>query len=150
MRTSLRLYAFVVMNCNSFFPMFVMLYVIHYFLSSLLAAHGHGFIPLLLSNLLFMVAGSYYHYLNLLGYDEEAEYLVKFFVHKGSLQLYKNGWYGKSRSTIGDDEFTFPRKREENLIQQFATNVTSGWRAGDFKKMPFFLLRSTGARRSAL
>ncbi|KAK1575548.1 hypothetical protein Q3G72_006447 [Acer saccharum] len=25
------LYAFVVMNCNSFFPVFVMLYVIHYF-----------------------------------------------------------------------------------------------------------------------
>ncbi|KAK1576122.1 hypothetical protein Q3G72_011146 [Acer saccharum] len=67
------LYAFVVMNCNSFFPMFVMLYVIHYFLSSLLAAHGHGFIPLLLSNLLFMVAGSYYHYLNLLGYDDTFE-----------------------------------------------------------------------------
>ncbi|TXG68970.1 hypothetical protein EZV62_003905 [Acer yangbiense] len=64
-----KLYAFVVMNCNSFFPMFVMLYVIHYFLSSRLVAHGHGFIPLLLSSLLFMVAGSYYHYLNLLGYD---------------------------------------------------------------------------------
>ncbi|KAI9181090.1 hypothetical protein LWI29_011697 [Acer saccharum] len=60
------LYAFDV-NCNSFFPMFIMLYVIHYFLSPLLVAHG--FIPLLLSNLLFMVAGSYYHYLNFLGYD---------------------------------------------------------------------------------
>ncbi|TXG68967.1 hypothetical protein EZV62_003902 [Acer yangbiense] len=30
---------------------------------------------------------------------------------KGSLQLYKTGWYGKSRSTIGDDEFIFPHKR---------------------------------------
>ncbi|KAF8404950.1 hypothetical protein HHK36_009845 [Tetracentron sinense] len=60
------LYAFDV-HCNSFFPMFVMLYVIHYFLSPLLVAHG--FIPVLLSNLLFMVAFSYYHYLNFLGYD---------------------------------------------------------------------------------
>ncbi|KAG5625209.1 hypothetical protein H5410_010427 [Solanum commersonii] len=62
----LGLYAFDV-HCNSFFPMFVLLYVIHYFLSPLLVAHG--FIPVLLSNLLFMVAASYYHYLNFLGYD---------------------------------------------------------------------------------
>lgn len=41
--------------------------MIHYFLSPLLVAHG--FIPVLLSNLLFMVAASYYHYLNFLGYD---------------------------------------------------------------------------------
>lgn len=41
--------------------------VVHYFLSPLLLAHG--FIPVLLSNLLFMVAVSYYHYLNFLGYD---------------------------------------------------------------------------------
>ena len=41
--------------------------VIHYFLSPLLVAHG--FIPVLLSNLLFMVGASYYHYLNFLGYD---------------------------------------------------------------------------------
>ncbi|KAK9690944.1 hypothetical protein RND81_09G165400 [Saponaria officinalis] len=60
------LYAFDV-HCNSFFPMFVLLYVIHYFMSPLLLAHG--FIPVLLSNLLFMVAVSYYHYLNFLGYD---------------------------------------------------------------------------------
>ncbi|XP_010271213.1 PREDICTED: protein unc-50 homolog isoform X2 [Nelumbo nucifera] len=60
------LYAFDV-HCNSFFPLFIMLYVIHYFLSPLLVAHG--FIPLLLSNLVFMVAISYYHYLNFLGYD---------------------------------------------------------------------------------
>lgn len=93
-----RLYTFDV-HCNSFFPMFVLLYgksifkhlpqlsnqdlcrkeiydlrvsscvaaVVHYFLSPLLIAHG--FIPLLLSNLLFMVGASYYHYLNFLGYD---------------------------------------------------------------------------------
>ncbi|KAM1233624.1 uncharacterized protein LOC126585681 isoform X1 [Malus sylvestris] len=60
------LYAFDV-HCNSFFPMFVLLYVIHYFLSPILVAHG--FLPVLLSNLIFMVATSYYHYLNFLGYD---------------------------------------------------------------------------------
>ncbi|KAJ0989818.1 hypothetical protein J5N97_008174 [Dioscorea zingiberensis] len=60
------LYAFDV-HCNSFFPAFIMLYVLQYFLSPLLVTHG--FIPLLLSNLLFMVAISYYHYLNFLGYD---------------------------------------------------------------------------------
>lgn len=60
------LYAFDV-HCNSFFPMFVLLHVVQYFLSPLLVAHG--FLPVLLSNLLFMVAISYYHYLNFLGYD---------------------------------------------------------------------------------
>ncbi|KAJ4962878.1 hypothetical protein NE237_022817 [Protea cynaroides] len=60
------LYAFDV-HCNSFFPLFIILYVIHYFLSPLLVAHG--FFPVLLSNLLFMVAVSYYHYLNFLGYN---------------------------------------------------------------------------------
>ncbi|XP_072970740.1 uncharacterized protein [Typha angustifolia] len=60
------LYAFDV-HCNSFFPAFILLYVIHYFVSPILVAHG--FFPVLLSNLLFMVAISYYHYLNFLGYD---------------------------------------------------------------------------------
>ncbi|KAH0856869.1 hypothetical protein HID58_085130, partial [Brassica napus] len=63
------LYTFDV-HCNSFFPMFVLLYVVHYFLSPLLITHG--FIALLLSNLLFMVGASYYHYLNFLGYDGNA------------------------------------------------------------------------------
>ncbi|KAK6916391.1 UNC-50 [Dillenia turbinata] len=76
------LYAFDV-HCNSFFPMFVMLYVIHYFISPLLVAHG--FIPLLLSNLLFMVAVSYYHYLNFLGYD------VLPFLEKTTFFLYPIG-----------------------------------------------------------
>lgn len=45
---------------------FVFFAVVHFFLSPLLVAHG--FIPVLLSNLLFMIAISYYHYLNFLGY----------------------------------------------------------------------------------
>ncbi|GMH13498.1 hypothetical protein Nepgr_015339 [Nepenthes gracilis] len=77
------LYAFDV-HCNSFFPMFVLLYVIHYFLSPLLVAHG--FIPVLLSNLLFMVAVSYYHYLNFLGYD------VLPFLEKTTFFLYPIGF----------------------------------------------------------
>ncbi|OVA02053.1 UNC-50 [Macleaya cordata] len=64
--------------------MFVMLYVIHYFLSPLLVAHG--FIPVLLSNLLFMVAASYYHYLNFLGYD------VLPFLEKTTFFLYPIGF----------------------------------------------------------
>ncbi|KAH7518040.1 hypothetical protein FEM48_Zijuj09G0128400 [Ziziphus jujuba var. spinosa] len=58
--------------------------VIHYFLSPLLVAHG--FIPVLLSNLLFMVAASYYHYLNFLGYDGKLKALLvtdKFLLNTG-------------------------------------------------------------------
>ncbi|KAJ0011255.1 hypothetical protein Pint_33850 [Pistacia integerrima] len=76
-----QLYAFDV-HCNSFFPLFVMLYVIHYFLSPLLVAHG--FIPVLLSNLLFMVAACYYHYLNFLGYDGK---LIYYLLYCFSLQI---------------------------------------------------------------
>ncbi|XP_059313974.1 uncharacterized protein LOC132064851 [Lycium ferocissimum] len=76
------LYTFDV-HCNSFFPMFVLLYVIHYFLSPVLVAHG--FIPVLLSNLLFMVGAAYYHYLNFLGYD------VLPFLEKTTFFLYPIG-----------------------------------------------------------
>ncbi|CAM6105361.1 unnamed protein product [Calypogeia fissa] len=60
------LYAFDV-HCNAYFPLFVLLYVLQFFLSPLLLAQG--FIPTLLSNLLYVVALCYYHYLNFLGYD---------------------------------------------------------------------------------
>lgn len=60
------LYAFDV-HCNSYFPLFIWLYVVHYFLSPLLI--GQGILPTILSNILFMVALSYYHYLNFVGYD---------------------------------------------------------------------------------
>ena len=52
--------------------------VIHYFLSPLLVAHG--FVPVLLSNLLFMVGASYYHYLNFLGYDGKTVCLSPLFL----------------------------------------------------------------------
>ncbi|KAI3789265.1 hypothetical protein L2E82_02057 [Cichorium intybus] len=76
------LYAFDV-HCNSFFPLFIVLYVLHFFLSPLLVAHG--FIPLLLSNVILMVAVSYYHYLNFLGYD------VLPFLEKTTVFLYPIG-----------------------------------------------------------
>lgn len=60
------LYSFDV-HCNSYFPVFILLYVVQYFLSPLLLAPG--FVPALLSNTLYAVAFSYYHYVNFLGYD---------------------------------------------------------------------------------
>jgi len=77
------LYAFDV-HCNSFFPTFIFLYVIQYFVSPLLVAHG--FFPILLLNLLFTVAISYYHYLNFLGYD------VLPFLDKTTFFLYPIGF----------------------------------------------------------
>jgi hypothetical protein len=56
---------------------FVFVAVIQYFMSPLLVAHG--FIPVLLSNLLFMVAAAYYHYLNFLGYDGKLNVLFLLF-----------------------------------------------------------------------
>jgi hypothetical protein len=41
--------------------------VLQYFLSPLLLSHG--FVAILMSNALFVIAFSYYHYLNFLGYD---------------------------------------------------------------------------------
>ncbi|XP_078431104.1 UNC-50 family protein [Wolffia australiana] len=76
------LYAFDV-HCNSYFPAFILLYVVQYFLSPILVAHG--FFPLLLSNLLYMVAFSYYSYLNFLGYD------VLPFLEKTTFFLYPVG-----------------------------------------------------------
>lgn len=76
------LYAFDI-HCNSYFPAFILLYVIQYFLSPILVAHG--FFPLLLSNLLYMLAFSYYSYLNFLGYD------VLPFLEKTTLFLYPIG-----------------------------------------------------------
>ncbi|CAA7409752.1 unnamed protein product [Spirodela intermedia] len=76
------LYAFDV-HCNSYFPAFILLYVLQYFVSPVLVAHG--FFPLLLSNLLYMVAFSYYNYLNFLGYD------VLPFLEKTTLFLYPIG-----------------------------------------------------------
>lgn len=60
------LYAFDV-HCNSYFPLFLLLYVLQYFLSPLLLAQG--FLPSLFSNVLYAIALVYYHYTVFLGYN---------------------------------------------------------------------------------
>ncbi|KAK4477008.1 hypothetical protein RD792_016210 [Penstemon davidsonii] len=107
------LYAFDV-HCNSFFPVFVLLYVIHYFLSPLLVAHG--FVPVLLSNLLFMAALSYYHYLNYLGYD------VLPFLERTTLFLYPIGIV-IVLSPIFDYSITW--RREEEFLEEDSVDTIS-------------------------
>lgn len=59
------LYAFDV-HCNSYLPLFLLLYVVQFLLSPLLL--WRGFVPTFLSICLYTVSLSYYHYLNWLGY----------------------------------------------------------------------------------
>mmetsp|Transcript_18198 Transcript_18198/g.25203 ORF Transcript_18198/g.25203 Transcript_18198/m.25203 type:complete len:251 (-) Transcript_18198:218-970(-) len=60
------MYAFDV-HCNSYFPLFIALYVVQYFLTPVLMSSG--FMSTLLSNLLYAAALSYYHYTQFLGYN---------------------------------------------------------------------------------
>ena len=60
------LYAFDV-HCNSYFPVFLMLYVLQYLLSPLLLSRT--FISGALAVALYGFALSYYHYMNFLGYN---------------------------------------------------------------------------------
>ena len=60
------LYAFDI-HCNSFFPLFMLLYVVQYFL--LLVLMRSQFISILLGNTLYALAFSYYFYVTFLGYD---------------------------------------------------------------------------------
>lgn len=72
--------------------------VVHYFLSPILVAHG--FIPVLLSNLLFMVAASYYHYLSFLGYDGKIMSLPKALLSHVLLSLEANEYSGANFSSV--------------------------------------------------
>lgn len=60
------LYAFDV-HCNSYFPLFLLLYVLQFLLSPLLL--WQTFLSTSLSTALYAVALSYYHYMNFLGYS---------------------------------------------------------------------------------
>lgn len=60
------LYAFDV-HCNSFFPFFMVLYVVQYFL--LLVFMREGFLFTLLANAMYTVAFTYYLYVTFLGYN---------------------------------------------------------------------------------
>jgi len=60
------MYAFDV-HCNSFFPMFLVLYVGQFFLLPLVLTQG--FAAALVANLLYAVGLAYYHYMNFQGYS---------------------------------------------------------------------------------
>jgi hypothetical protein len=60
------LYAFDV-HCNAFFPVYLLLYVVQFYLSPLLLARS--MIATLLANTLYFVAFAYYHYVSFLGYN---------------------------------------------------------------------------------
>ncbi|CAK0899133.1 unnamed protein product, partial [Prorocentrum cordatum] len=60
------MYAFDI-HCNSFFPLFLVLYVAHYFLLPFLV--GPTLLPALLSNVLYATAICYYAYITSLGYS---------------------------------------------------------------------------------
>jgi hypothetical protein len=60
------LYSFDI-HCNAFFPLFLILYVLQYFLLPFLLTDG--FLPILVSNSLYAVAFCYYHYITFLGYS---------------------------------------------------------------------------------
>lgn len=60
------LYSFDV-HCNSFFPLFILLYVVQYFLLPVFLREG--FIFTVLANSAYAIAFSYYFYVTFLGYD---------------------------------------------------------------------------------
>jgi len=60
------LYAFDV-HCNSYFPLFILLYVVQYFLLPVLYSKSF-FLSTVLSNLLYAVAFTYYLYITFMGY----------------------------------------------------------------------------------
>ncbi|THU59180.1 hypothetical protein C4D60_Mb03t22270 [Musa balbisiana] len=114
------LYAFDV-HCNSFFPAFVLLYVIQYFVSPLLVAHG--FFPMLVSNLLFMVAISYYHYLNFLGYD------VLPFLDKTTFFLYPIGLWLQPHKVYDEPVLRLATVRQGHTAPQGGQDnpTAGGW-----------------------
>mmetsp|Transcript_3937 Transcript_3937/g.5363 ORF Transcript_3937/g.5363 Transcript_3937/m.5363 type:complete len:290 (-) Transcript_3937:423-1292(-) len=59
------LYAFDI-HCNAFFPLFALLYGLHFFLLPLVL--GAGLLPFLMSNTLFAIAFVWYFYVTHLGY----------------------------------------------------------------------------------
>jgi len=60
------MYAFDI-HCNSFFPVFLLLYVLQFFLLPFLLSGG--FLATLVSDTLFLAALSYYFYITFLGYS---------------------------------------------------------------------------------
>eukprot|EP00397_Hematodinium_sp_SG-2012_P016345 GEMP01016674.1.p1 GENE.GEMP01016674.1~~GEMP01016674.1.p1 ORF type:complete len:250 (+),score=30.92 GEMP01016674.1:21-770(+) len=67
-------------HCNAFVPLFLLTHVIQYFLLPILICEG--FLPSLLSNLLYIVATAYYCYITSLGYSKVP------FIDKAEVFLY--------------------------------------------------------------
>mmetsp|Transcript_40912 Transcript_40912/g.66352 ORF Transcript_40912/g.66352 Transcript_40912/m.66352 type:complete len:249 (-) Transcript_40912:39-785(-) len=61
------LYAFDI-HCNSFFPLFILLYIVQFFIIHILIP-SDNFVSALLSNLLYAIGLSYYYYITFLGYS---------------------------------------------------------------------------------
>jgi len=76
------LYAFDI-HCNSFFPSFILLYVLQFF--ALYVMLRTGFLATLLSNTLYIFAIGYYYYITFLGYTALP------FLHKTEVFLYPIG-----------------------------------------------------------
>eukprot|EP00741_Cyanophora_paradoxa_P006885 tig00001049_g6660.t1 len=77
------LYAFDV-HCNAFFPLFVLLYVVQFLFIHILV-RPDNFLSALLSNILYVIAFSYYHYITFLGFS------ILPFLHNTVIFLYPIG-----------------------------------------------------------
>uniref|UniRef100_A0A6B2LFX4 UNC-50 family protein n=1 Tax=Arcella intermedia TaxID=1963864 RepID=A0A6B2LFX4_9EUKA len=76
------LYAFDV-HCNSFFPLFILLYVIQYLLIPIL--YSTSWFMAFLSDTLYLIAACYYYYITFLGYT------ILPFLHNTQVLLYPIG-----------------------------------------------------------
>jgi len=79
------LYAFDI-HCNSFFPLFVILYELQYFCIPILI--GPGFLPTFITNTMYALAFGYYYFITFLGYNALP------FLHNTVLFLYPIGLVG--------------------------------------------------------
>lgn len=55
-------------HCNSFFPVFLILHVFHFFLLPLILFLGNSIFSTLLANSIFLLAFFYYYYITFLGF----------------------------------------------------------------------------------
>jgi hypothetical protein len=76
------LYAFDI-HCNSFFPLYVLIYVVQFFLIFVLIRES--FVATFCANTLYLISFSYYHYITFLGYTALP------FLHKTVYFLYPIG-----------------------------------------------------------
>jgi hypothetical protein len=76
------LYAFDI-HCNSFFPLYVLIYVVQFFLIFVLTRES--FVATFCANTLYLISFSYYHYITFLGYTALP------FLHKTVYFLYPIG-----------------------------------------------------------